>query len=283
MVGRARWSLVCGRRGYRVGQSIVSPRSRPLSRSRRTPDRARPDTRALDSRTRRPAAGAAAYQRRFGCRRAAGSFNVQFGDAAAISPDGAVLAFIAQEDDRDPQLYVRRLTQLQAAPLLGTDNALGPFFSPDGQWIGFFAGGKLKKIAVTGGAAVTLCRCAEAAAAARGARTTRLCSRPTRRRVRLLRVSSAGGKAEPLTSLAEGEVIQLWPQVLPGGKAVLYTSEQHHRRLQRRGPRRAVAAGRRAEGCPAGGYHGRYLRAVIWSTSTTGRSLRRLSISTGWR
>ena len=55
------------------------------------------------------------------------------------------------------QLYVRRLDRLQATPLAGTDGAEGPFFAPDGQWIGFFAGGKLKKIAVTGGAVVPLC------------------------------------------------------------------------------------------------------------------------------
>ena len=85
------------------------------------------------------------------------SFDVQFGDATTLSPDGAVVAFVAQKGDEGrPQLYVRRLDQLQATPLSGTDDAVSPFFSPDGQWIGFFADGKLKKISVTGGAAVTL-------------------------------------------------------------------------------------------------------------------------------
>ena len=55
------------------------------------------------------------------------------------------------------RLFVRKLDQLQAAALAGTDGAASPFFSPDGQWIAFFAGGKLKKVSVTGGAAVTLC------------------------------------------------------------------------------------------------------------------------------
>jgi dipeptidyl aminopeptidase/acylaminoacyl peptidase len=54
------------------------------------------------------------------------------------------------------RLYVRRLDQLAATSLAGTEGAAGPFFSPDGQWLGFFADGKLKKIAVTGGAPVTL-------------------------------------------------------------------------------------------------------------------------------
>ena len=78
------------------------------------------------------------------------------------------------------QLYVRRLDQLQARPLSGSDDASSPFFSPDGQWIAFFAGGKLKKISVTGGAAVTLCD-APAAAAASGPTTARSCFNPSAR------------------------------------------------------------------------------------------------------
>src|SRR4030095_5845833 len=73
------------------------------------------------------------------------------------------------------QIYVRRLSQLQATPLSGTDNAVGPFFSPDGQWIAFFADGKLRKIAATGGPAVTLCD-APNARGAPGLRTARSCS-----------------------------------------------------------------------------------------------------------
>jgi WD40 repeat protein len=54
-------------------------------------------------------------------------------------------------------LFVRKLDQLQAIPLAGIDNARNPFFSPDGQWIAFFAGTELKKVSVTGGAAVPVC------------------------------------------------------------------------------------------------------------------------------
>ena len=80
------------------------------------------------------------------------------GNAAFLSPDGSLLAFVAIPDEGGQrQLYVRRLDQLQATPLSGTEGVRGPFFSPDGRWIGFFADGKLKKIPVTGGAAITLC------------------------------------------------------------------------------------------------------------------------------
>ena len=67
-----------------------------------------------------------------------------------------MLAFQGEKNGSE-QLYVRKLEQLQAFPLPGTVGASQPFFSPDGQWIGFFAEGKLKKVAVTGGPAVTIC------------------------------------------------------------------------------------------------------------------------------
>jgi serine/threonine-protein kinase len=73
--------------------------------------------------------------------------------AVLLSPDGGMLAFVVRGRGAS-QIYIRRLDQLRATPLEGTDGALSPFFSPDGQWIAFFAAGKLKKVSVTGGAAV---------------------------------------------------------------------------------------------------------------------------------
>ena len=64
-----------------------------------------------------------------------------------------LLAFVAQQGNLS-RLFVRPLDQLQAAPLAGTEGAASPFFSPDDRSIAFFADGKLKKIAVTGGAVV---------------------------------------------------------------------------------------------------------------------------------
>ena len=78
------------------------------------------------------------------------------GASAILSPDGTMLAFVAQQAGQ-ARLFIRKLDQLQAAALAGTEGADHPFFSPDGQWIAFFAGGRLKKVSVTGGAAVTLC------------------------------------------------------------------------------------------------------------------------------
>jgi Tol biopolymer transport system component len=150
--------------------------------------------------------------------------NVQFGDAAALSADGTVLAFVAQKRGGSPQLYVRRLNQLQAVLLPGTEDAISPFFSPDGRWIGFFAHNKLQKIAVTGGAAITLADAPSTRGGSWSEDDSIVFSPNQIAGTRLLRVSAVGGQATPLTALARGEVIHAWPQVLPGGKALLYTS-----------------------------------------------------------
>jgi serine/threonine-protein kinase len=151
------------------------------------------------------------------------SLTTNNGTAAVLSPDGQLLAFAAQKGPRDrSQLYVRRLDQLQATPLTGTDDAHGPFFSPDGQWIAFFAGSRLKKVAITGGAAVTLCD----APGGRGGSwaddgTITLQPDIGSTSASLVRVSSSGGTPELVTR--EGSGRPRFPQVLPGGNAVLYT------------------------------------------------------------
>jgi serine/threonine-protein kinase len=143
------------------------------------------------------------------------------GASAILSPNGQVLAFVAHKSADDPsQLYVRRLDELLAMPLPGTGGAISPFFSPDGEWIAFFADGKLKKISVAAHSVVTLCD----APNGRGgfwADDGMIAFSPDYSQVRLMRVSSDGGAPQPLTNDADG--FQRWPQVLPGGKAVLYT------------------------------------------------------------
>ena len=85
------------------------------------------------------------------------SLATDLGASAILSPDGTTLAFVAQQQAGQTRLFVRKLDQLLAAAFAGTEGANSPFFSPDGQWLAFFAGGKLKKVSVTGGAAVNLC------------------------------------------------------------------------------------------------------------------------------
>jgi serine/threonine-protein kinase len=75
----------------------------------------------------------------------------------AISPDGQQIVYAARRSGGD-QLYLRRRRDLTPIPLAGTEGAIGPFFSPDGQWIGFASGGVLKKMQVGGGAPQVIAR-----------------------------------------------------------------------------------------------------------------------------
>jgi len=74
-----------------------------------------------------------------------------------VSPDGRRLGFVATDAAGKTLLWVRSLDSLAAQPLAGTDNASRPFWSPDSRFLGFFAGGKLKKVEATGGPPRTLC------------------------------------------------------------------------------------------------------------------------------
>jgi len=144
------------------------------------------------------------------------------GASAILSPDGTTLVFAALQDSQT-RLFIRKLDQLQAAPLAGTEGAAHPFFSPDGQWIAFFAGDKLKKVSAAGGAAVNLCD----VVAGRGGTwvddDTIIFSPSSAANTALLRVPVAGGKPTAFGTLSQGGNVQRWPQALPGGKAVLYT------------------------------------------------------------
>jgi len=139
----------------------------------------------------------------------------------AMSPDGAILALVAGKNVDSARIYVRRLDALQSTPLAGTEGARNPFFSPDGQWIGFFDAAKLKKIAVTGGAVVTIAD----APNNRGGTWTEdgsIVFSPSPLSA-LMRVADGGGTPHPLTKLANGEFAHRWPQILPGGRAVIFT------------------------------------------------------------
>ena len=188
------------------------------------------------------------------------SLAVDQGASAVLSPDGAMLAFAAQKSAAtDTQLFVRRLDQLQATPLSGTDGVRNPFFSPDGQWVAFFAGGKLKKISVTGGAAVTLCDAPSGRGGTWAEDGTIVFTPDNTAQVRLLRVPSGGGTPQPLTTLAQGETTQRWPQVLPGGKAVLYSGSATQTAWEDGNiVVQPLPAGERKV-VQRGGYYGRYL------------------------
>ena len=82
---------------------------------------------------------------------------IQVGGPITISPDGQRLAFVATGPDGRQLVWVRPLNSLDAEPLAGTEGGALPFWSPDSQALGFFAQGRLKKIALAGGPPQTLC------------------------------------------------------------------------------------------------------------------------------
>ena len=145
-----------------------------------------------------------------------------FGSAIALSPDGATLVFVGEASVGNRQLYRRPLQDVVAEPIPGTTGADGPFFSPDGAWVGFFADGKMKKVPVIGGAAVILCDAPNGRGADWSAAQF-IVFQPNSTGP-LMRVSAAGGAPTPVTALVDGEVTQRWPQLLDNGRAVLFTS-----------------------------------------------------------
>jgi serine/threonine-protein kinase len=145
----------------------------------------------------------------------------------AISPDGARVAFTLRGAGGKTLLHTRLLQQSQVTPLAGTEGAHGPFFSPDGEWIGFFAEGKLKKIAVEGGAAVTLCDAATGLGASWGDDGNIIAALGVT--TVLSRIPSGGGTPVPVTKVNTGEATHRWPQVLPGSQAVLFTAHRQVR------------------------------------------------------
>jgi serine/threonine-protein kinase len=141
--------------------------------------------------------------------------------AFAISPDGSHLAY-AVERGATSELRLRSLGSSQSVVIPGTQGATSPFFSPDGKWIGFATGLKLKKVAVAGGMPVTL-------ADARGFRGAVWSDDGSiyfvpDLYVPISRIPAAGGPARAVTRIrtAEGEMQHRWPEILPGGKVLLY-------------------------------------------------------------
>ncbi len=144
------------------------------------------------------------------------------GPAISFSPDGSHLVYVARQAAVQ-QLYLRAMDSVDAKSIPGTERATAPFFSPDGEWIGFFADGKIKKISVRGGAAVILSDAGYSGGASWSSRGM-IAFSPTLNVTPLLQVPDAGGAPQPLSRLDKGDVSHRWPEFLPGGKAVLFAA-----------------------------------------------------------
>jgi serine/threonine-protein kinase len=139
-----------------------------------------------------------------------------------VSPDGRHIVYVAPNGG-GTRLYARAMADLIPRALPGTEGARSPFFSPDGQWVGFFADGKLKKTPLAGGTPVTLADAPEGRGASWSTEGD-IVFAPTDVSG-LAVVSDAGGTPRRLTTLdmAAGDDAHRCPQVLPGHRAALFT------------------------------------------------------------
>jgi serine/threonine-protein kinase len=151
--------------------------------------------------------------------------------AMAMSPDGRYVVFNATRDGKR-ELYLRPLDRLEATRIPGTEGSDSPFFSPDGQWVGFWQGdlraeaiGELKKVPVSGGPAVTLCKTPPLYGASWGSTHTIVFAHAAGG---LWRVSADGGAPQALTRLdtGKGEYSHRLPHLLPEGNDVIFTIQK---------------------------------------------------------
>jgi hypothetical protein len=139
-----------------------------------------------------------------------------------LSPDGRVVVYVAPHGS-STRLFARALDDLTPRALAGTEGASQPFFSPDGGWVGFFAGGKLKKTPLGGGTPDTLADAPDGRGASWGASGEIVFAPATSSG--LFVVPESGGTPRRVTSLdfAAGDDVHGWPQLLAGQNAVLFT------------------------------------------------------------
>jgi serine/threonine-protein kinase len=142
--------------------------------------------------------------------------------AVTMSPDGRSIVYVAGRGNTT-QLMVRALDSGAARPLPGTFGAMSPFFSPDGEWLGFFADGKLKKAPVGGGTPIAICDAPDGLGGSWSGTGTIVFAAATGGP--LQQVSASGGTPTRATELdvSRGEFSHRWPEFLPDNETVLYT------------------------------------------------------------
>ena len=152
--------------------------------------------------------------------------NGDLGPAFDVSPSGSRIAFVSGGQG-EREMRVRQLDQLDSTILALRDNngePYHPFFSPDGEWVGFVTATEMRKVPAAGGTPLTITKVNRSRGASWGGDGSIVFAPDPGSG--LMRVSAAGGEATPLTTLntAVKEATHRWPQFLPGDKAVLFTA-----------------------------------------------------------
>jgi Tol biopolymer transport system component len=182
-------------------------------------------------------------------------------DTPKISPDGRMIAFNATDDKGVTQVWIRALDDLEAHPVAGTEGATRPFWSPDSRYLGFIAGGKLKKVPVAGGPPQVV---ADTPTGSDGSwSTSGVILFDGQQNDPIRRVSASGGTPQPAVEIdgKHGVTQVAWPDFLPDGHHFLYTADgkkQGERYLMvgsvdgKEAPRRLVNVGSLARFAPPG-------------------------------
>ncbi|PYV61418.1 MAG: hypothetical protein DMG97_43195, partial [Acidobacteria bacterium] len=141
----------------------------------------------------------------------------------AVSPDGSTIVYSAYNEDRKSQLYLRKLDSFESTPIAGTEEGTMPFFSPDGEWLGFVTGdNKLKKVSPRGGSSLLTDRAGPIGGSWGEDDTIYFVKSFTSG---IYAVPSGGGQPRQITQTGKkpDDRVHLWPNVLPGGSGLIFT------------------------------------------------------------
>jgi serine/threonine-protein kinase len=142
------------------------------------------------------------------------------GSPIAFAADGSRIAYVGLDSERGRWLFSREMGRVDPLVIPGTKDAMMPFFSPDGQWIGYWQESRLRKVSLSGGAVVTLCEAPNLYGASWGDNDTIVFSSDGR----LLRVAAAGGRPDTLAAPdSSSRAAYRFPHVLPRARAVVFT------------------------------------------------------------
>ena len=185
-----------------------------------------------------------------------------YGASAVLSPDGGRIAYVFGTSDGDTEIYLLSFDQWEGIKIAGGSGQEGPyqpFFSPDGEWVGFVTLTELKKAPVAGGTPITLCKVNFSRGATWSEDGTIVFAAD--QSSGLSRVPDVGGEPQPLTQLdqGKGESTHRWPQALPGGRAVLFTSHTNATDFDAATLEVVSLSNGERKVIHQGGYYGRYV------------------------